>query len=173
MFNRYALLTHPYYPSFHRFIRAYSTPLQPVLKSWGASKRHMNKPDFVRTGGFHPPPHADIPKGQLGKFLALQRRPWDKLPPGARALAERALRGGMPNLIGNATEFGSTRVYFHDRHGRYPNDTEWRAFTEAYARGKAWTWIGPVPGLDQKGNTFFIQRRLAALPSPAVRVLPP
>jgi hypothetical protein len=171
MFNRYALFTHPYYPTFHQFIRAYSTPLQPVLKSWGASKRH--KADFVRTGGFHKPPHANIPKGQLGKFLALQRRPWSKLPAGARALALRALRGKMPNLVGNATEFGSTRVYFYDRHGRYPNDEEWLRFTMAYARGKKWSWIGDVQGLDQRGNTFFVDNRISNLPSPAVQVMPP
>lgn len=173
MFNRYALLTHPYYRTFHQFIRAYSTPLQPVLNSAGASRRHMNNPDYVRTGGFHKKPNDDVPKGQLGRFLALQRRPWAQLPAGARALAERALKGQMPNVIGNATEFGSTRVYYHDRYKKYPTPSQWRTFTETYARSKKWTWIGDVPDLDQNGNTFFVQNRLASLPVPAVRVIPP
>jgi hypothetical protein len=32
MLNRYALFTHRYYPTFHQFIRAYSTPLQQSSK---------------------------------------------------------------------------------------------------------------------------------------------
>src|SRR5262249_3813025 len=48
MINRYALFTRTVYPTFHGFIRAYSTPLQPVLRSRGAAQRHMDNPDFVR-----------------------------------------------------------------------------------------------------------------------------
>ena len=173
MFNRYAFFTRKYYKTFHNFIRAYSTPLQPVLRSWGASRRHMNKPDFVRTGGFHKPPHSDIPKGQLRSFLNLQKRPWEKLPEAARALALSALTGRVPNPIGNASEFGSTYVYFRDRHRRNPTDQEWREFTVAYARSKKWQWIGPVNGLNQKKNAFFVQPRVAALSRDTVRVLPP
>lgn len=172
MLNRYALFTRKYYKTFHAFLRAYSTPLQPVLRSWGAARRHMDKPAFVRTGGVYKPPHDNIPKGQLRQFLALQKRPWAKLPLPARTLALAALGGTLPNPIGNASEFGSTYVYFHDRHRRYPSDAEWRAFTEAYARGKAWRWIGPVAGLDQKRNAFFVQAKVARLPAAAVRVEP-
>ncbi|CAG9165471.1 penicillin-insensitive murein endopeptidase [Cupriavidus respiraculi] len=172
MLNRYALFTRKYYKTFHAFLRAYSTPLQPVLRSWGAARRHMDKPAFVRTGGVYKPPHDNIPKGQLRQFLALQKRPWAKLPLPARTLALAALGGSLPNPIRNASEFGSTYVYFHDRHRRYPSDAEWRAFTEAYARGKAWRWIGPVAGLDQKRNAFFVQAKVARLPAGAVRVEP-
>ncbi|MBY4949719.1 penicillin-insensitive murein endopeptidase [Cupriavidus respiraculi] len=172
MLNRYALFTRKYYKTFHAFLRAYSTPLQPVLRSWGAARRHMDKPAFVRTGGVYKPPHDNIPKGQLRQFLSLQKRPWAKLPLPARTLALAALGGSLPNPIGNASEFGSTYVYFHDRHRRYPSDAEWRAFTEAYARGKAWRWIGPVAGLDQKRNAFFVQAKVARLPAGAVRVEP-
>jgi hypothetical protein len=173
MFNRYALFTHKYYPTFHQFIRAYSTPLQPVLKSWGAAKRHMHKPEFVRTGGYYDPPHADIPRGQLRRHLQLQATPWGRLPQPARALALRALTGQVPNPIGNASEFGSTYVYFHDKHKRYPTDAEWRQYTEAYARRKKWIWIGPVSDLNQKKNTFFVQKRVANLAAGAVRLAPP
>jgi hypothetical protein len=172
MFNRYALFTHRYYQTFHNFIRAYSTPLQPVLRSWGAAKRHMNKPEFVRTGGYYPPPHNDVPRGQLRRFLRLQATPWGQLPQSARSLAEQALAGRVSNPIGNASEFGSTYVYFHDRHRRYPTDEEWQRFTEGYARSKGWRWIGPVPGLNQKKNTFFVQARVADLPPGTVRVIP-
>jgi hypothetical protein len=172
MFNRYALLTRPYYRTFNAFLRAYSTPLQPVLKSWGASRRNMDRPDFVRTGGtFGPPAPPGIPRGQRRAYLDLQRRPWAQLPAAARSVAVRALGGAIPNPIGNATEFGSTYVYFHDANRRYPNPDEWRRFTEQYAARMGWQWIGPVPGLDQNKNTFFVQRRLAGLPVPAVRVL--
>ena len=173
MFNRYAFFTHKYYKTFHSFIRAYSTPLQPSLRSWGAAKRHMHKPEFVRTGGYYAPPHGDIPRGQLQRFLKLQATPWNQLPQSARTLAEQAMRGQVPNPIGNASEFGSTYVYFHDRYRRFPNDEEWRRYTETYARGKGWSWIGPVPGLNQKKNTFFVQKRVASLPPGTVRMVPP
>jgi len=172
MLNRYALFTHKYYKTFHSFIRAYSTPLQPVLRSWGAAKRHMHKPDFVRTGGSYKPPHDNIPKGQLRNFLNLQQRPWEKLPAPARALALNALSAKVPNPIGNASEFGSTHVYFRDRHRRNPSDEEWRHFTSTYARSKGWQWIGPVSGLNQKKNAFFVQSRVARLPRGTVRVIP-
>ncbi|WP_019066866.1 penicillin-insensitive murein endopeptidase [Streptomyces hokutonensis] len=172
MFNRYALLTRPYYRTFNAFLRAYSTPLQPVLKSWGASRRNMGRADFVRTGGtFGPPAPPGIPRGQRRAYLDLQQRPWAQLPSAARSVAVRALGGAIANPIGNATEFGSTYVYFHDANRRYPNPDEWRRFTEQYAAKMGWRWIGPVAGLDQNSNTFFVQRRLAALPVPAVRVL--
>lgn len=81
MLNRYALFTRTVYPTFAAFIRAYSTPLQPVLNSRGAAERHMNDPDFVRTGGTYP--GSTVPKGQLRRFLELQRRPWHELPAAA------------------------------------------------------------------------------------------
>ncbi|HHT9126836.1 MAG TPA: hypothetical protein ACFYD6_13625 [Candidatus Brocadiia bacterium] len=173
MFNRYAFFTHKYYKTFHNFIRAYSTPLQPVLRSWGAAKRHMHKPEFVRTGGYYAPPHDNIPRGQLRRFLRLQTTSWSQLPESARSLAEQAMKGGVLNPIDNASEFGSTYVYFHDRYRRYPSNDEWRQFTEAYARSKGWIWIGQVPGLNQKKNTFFVQKRVANLPQRIVRVVPP
>ncbi|NGO14230.1 hypothetical protein G5C60_43225, partial [Streptomyces sp. HC44] len=174
MFNRYALLTRTLYPSFHAFLRAYSTPLQHVLRNWQAARRAQRRPDFVPTGDTYPrPAPPGIPRGQLGRYRTLQQRPWQHLPAAARTLAARALTGALPNPIGNATEFGSTRQYFHDRYDRYPSPAEWQAYTERFAARKDWQWIGPVPGLDQDGNTFFVQRRLAFLAPGAVRVLPP
>jgi hypothetical protein len=175
MFNRYALFAHTVYPTFQAFIRAYSTPLQPVLQSRGAAQRHMDDPDFVRTGGTYPA--TSIPKGQLGRFLRLQQRPWADLPAAARALALRALSGDQPNPgIGNASEFANTAVYFKDRYKRLPNEEEWRRFTIDFPRsaGKSWTWIGDVPGLVQyTKNTFYLDDRARSLPAGAARVLPP
>jgi hypothetical protein len=171
MFNRYALFTHKYFPTFHQFIRAYSTPLQPVLKSWGAARRHMHKKTFVRTGGTYAPGHPEVPKGQLRQHLNLQKTPWGSLPQGARIVAEAAIKGHLRNPIGLASEFGSTYVYFHDQYGRYPRDEEWRRYTEAYARGKKWVWVGSIPGLNQKENAMFIQAAVAKLPPGTVRVV--
>ena len=173
MFNRYALFTHKYYPTFHQFIRAYSTPLQPVLKSWGAAKRHMNKPQFVRTGGYYFPPHNDIPKGQLRSFLDLQATPWKRLPRGAQTLATQALKGQAPNPIGLASEFDNTFVYFRDKYNRNPNEVEWRKFTEDFARAKDLVWIGENPRLNQKKNAFFIKNQVAKLSPNTVRLTPP
>jgi hypothetical protein len=175
MLNRFALFARTMYPTFQGFIRAYSTPLQPVLQSRGAAQRHMDNPDFVRTGGTYP--GTSIPMGQLGRFLRLQQTPWADLPPAARALAQRALSGGQPNPgIGNASEFGDTAVYFKDRHKRVPSEAEWRRFTIDFPRsaGKKWTWIGDVPGLVQYcRNTFYLDDRARILPAGVVRVLPP
>jgi hypothetical protein len=175
MFNRYALFTRTVYPSFEAFIRAYSTPLQPVLRSRGAAERHMNDPDFVRTGGIYP--GTSVPKGQLGRFLQLQKRPWQELPAAARALALRALTGGQPNPgIGNASEFANTAVFFRDRNKRLPDEAEWRRFSTDYPRnaGKKWTWVGDVPGLIQyRRNTFYLDDRARSLSAGAIRVVPP
>ena len=165
MFNRYALFTRTVYPSFEAFVRAYSTPLQPVLNSRGAAERHMDNPDFVRTGGTYP--GTSVPKGQLGRFLRLQRTPWRELPAAARALALRALSGGQPNPgIGNASEFADTAVYFKDRNKRVPDRSRVAPFHHRLSRsaGKKWTWIGDVPGLVQyRRNTFYLDDRVRGL----------
>jgi hypothetical protein len=171
MLNRYALFTNKYYPTFHQFIRAYSTPLQPVLKSVGAAKRHAHKPEFVRTGGTYT--GTDVPRGQLKQFLKLQQTAWGALPASARSLAERALKGQVPNPIGNASEFASTKVYFRDKNKRWPRDfDEWQRFTEAFAASKKWVWVGPIAELDQMNNAFFIDKRVANLAPGSVRVVP-
>lgn len=170
MLNRYGLFTHKYYQSLHQFLRAYSTPLQAVLKNVGAVRRHMKNPDFVSVGGSYP--GTTVPRGQLGRFLRMQRTPWNSLPRGARSLAVRALSGQVPNPIGNATEFGNTSVYFRDKNRRLPADyNEWRRFTEAFAQRKGWAWVGPITGLNQRGNAFFVQRRVQHLPIGSVRIL--
>ena len=65
MFNRYALFTRRHYPTFTAFIRAYSTTLQPVLRSSRAAARHHWRGDqvFRRAGGLYP--GTQIPRGQL------------------------------------------------------------------------------------------------------------
>ncbi|MEU6114371.1 penicillin-insensitive murein endopeptidase [Streptomyces sp. NPDC047117] len=174
MFNRYALLTRRHYATFEAFLRAYSTPLQQVLKDWRAARRHMHRPDYVRTGDtYKAPAPPGIPRGQLRGFHRLQQSRWDQLPDAARSAAFRALTGAIPNPIGNATEFGSTWQYFRDAHRRSPNLAEWQQYTVALAQRKGWSWIGPVPGIDQTKNAFFTDRRLAGLPRGAVRILPP
>jgi hypothetical protein len=184
MFNRYALFTGRLraFDRFHTFIRAYSTPLQPVLRSGGAAKRHMQRPEFVRTGGTYGAPYQNVPRGQLERHLRLQRTPWASLPAEARSLAERALRGDVPNPgIGIASDFANTAVYFKDRHGALPRTyEEWRAFTEGYASERCHkdqrgcTWIGRVNGLDQvRKNAFFIDNRVRDLSARAVQIIRP
>ncbi len=171
MFNRYALFTHAVYPTFSRFIRAYSTPLQAVLNSGGAAARHYKSPDFERTGGNYTGKYAHVPRGQLRRFLKLQALPWSSLPASARALAERAIRGQLPNPIGNASEFEDTAVYFRQAHGRLPTMDEWRAYNAKVGRSKKRSWIGDVPGLTQyHKNAFFVDNRVAKLPQGTVVV---
>lgn len=183
MFNRYALFirqSRKYSrkcPTFHQFIRAYSTTLQPCLRSLGAAKRNRTKTDWVECpdGSFYK--DTNIRRGQRQKYLNLQRRPWSRLPVPARTLAEKALKGQVPNPIGLASEFASTRVYFKQRHKRNPNITEWRRFTKRHANRKGWTWIGTTPLLSEerqmKKNAFFVDNRVKNLPSNAVQVISP
>ncbi|WP_457143988.1 D-alanyl-D-alanine carboxypeptidase family protein [Mycobacterium sp. URHB0021] len=174
MFNRYALFTYDDYPTFSSFIRAYSTTLQPVLRNPQAAARHMHRPpsEFVRTGGSYP--DTDIPRGQLRRHLDIQKAPWSAVKRSARQLATRALTGQLPNPgIGLATQFASTRIYFHQKQGRNPTVEEWRRYTADFAKTKDWKWIGDVVGLNQLKNAFFVQRPAAGLPVDAVRVLPP
>lgn len=185
MINRYAFFTHRNYPTFSEFIRAYSTPLQPVLRSWRAAQRHADTPGFVRTGGtYDPPAPPRLPKGQTRRHLDLQARSWNQLSPGARALTERVLRGEAPSPIGTASEFLSTRIIFKQNHGgREPNLTEWREFTTGFKRNKGFQWIGDVPKLNQMKNAFFTRTlrvrprdpaspRYADLPPNTVQVVP-
>lgn len=172
MFNRYALFTHRVFPAFADFVRAYSTTLQPVLRSAQAAARHMHRPEFVRTGGTYP--GTDIPRGQLRRHLDIQRAPWRSVKLSARNLAIRALTGRLANPgIGLASEFASTRVYFKQHNGRYPTVDEWRRYTVDLAARKRWRWVGDVPGLNQMKNAFFVDLRAAGLPADAVRILPP
>jgi murein DD-endopeptidase MepM/ murein hydrolase activator NlpD len=173
MFNRYALFTNTKYHTFHSFLRNYSTPLQPVLHNWRAAQRHIQNPKFVRTGGtYDPPAPPGIPRGQLQRFISLQQTPWEKLPLEARTLAERALRGEIPNPgIGIASEFANTAVYFRQAKGRGPTYEEWRQYTEELGRKKKWTWVGDVPHLQQmKVNAFFIDNRVKHLNANVIRV---
>lgn len=171
LINRFALFTRRVYPTFSAFIRRYSTPLQPVLNSSGAARRHMNSSSFKRTGGFYRRA-PNVPKGQLRRHLDLQARPWNSLSSSARALATRALSGGMANPgIGLASEFASTRIFFRSRNGRNPNDQEWRDYTRKLARRKNWQWIGDVPGINQRGNAFFLDNRARGRPVNDVRVV--
>jgi murein DD-endopeptidase MepM/ murein hydrolase activator NlpD len=174
MFNRYALFTYRYYPSFTAFIRRYSTTLQPVLANPRAAARHYQKGDSVyrRTGGFYP--GTQIPKGQLIRHLRIQAAPWSAVKESARHLATRALRGDLSNPgIGLASEFASTYVFFKQRYGRKPSHQEWRMYTQRLAAAKGWTFVGDVNGIDPTKNAFFVQNRVRSLPSNAVRVSRP
>lgn len=149
------------YPTFRAFIRAYCTPLQPFLKAQGAIDRHRRRGT--------PMVEVEPGKWQLQRHVDLQQRPWERLPAGARAVAERVLARGGASPCGNATQFCSTATYFHDEHGRRPDDAELEAYTREFATGKRWTWI-PVTGADPRDNVFFAEDRFAALPANAVRV---
>lgn len=179
MFNRYALVRHTLYPTFHSFIRAYSTTLQPVLLNWRAAQRHLDSPEFVPSGGTYTTKGAPlgIPKGQLRRHLAFQARAWDQLPAGARTLTLQAVRGSLPNPgIGLASEFVSTRILWMQANStkREPTEQEWRSFTETFPARvkKAYAWIGDVPSINQRKNAFFRYDVDASLPPDAVRVMP-
>lgn len=175
MINRFGLFTHrSYYRTFASFIRSYSTTLQPELRSAQAAARHAGTPEFVESGRGNYP-GTDIPRGQLRRHLDVQKAPWESIKPAARALATRALTGGLVNPgIGLASEFASTRIYYRQAHGRQePSRAQWKEYTLRHAARKKWRWVGDVPGLDQMKNAFFLDLRVADLPAGSVRVLAP
>jgi hypothetical protein len=179
MFNRYALVRHTLYKTFHSFIRAYSTTLQPVLLNWKAAQRHVNSPEFVPSGGTYTTKGAPpgISKGQLKRHLAFQARAWADLPAPARTLTLDALRGTLPNPgIGLASEFVSTRILWMQAKStkREPTEQEWRTFTQNFPARvkKPYAWIGDVPHINQRKNAFFQYLSDANLPVGAVSVVP-
>lgn len=162
MINSYMLRpVRDLYPTFTAFVRAYCTPLQPWLKSQGAIDRHKKRKT--------PMVEVEPGKWQLVRHVEIQKRPWADLPPGARAVVERVLRGKEPSPCGNATQFCSTAVYFHDKHGRRPTDEEHAEYTREYAESKSWVWV-PIPGANARSNVFFEEKRFADLPERVVTV---
>ncbi|MFC1705198.1 hypothetical protein ACFL59_00065 [Planctomycetota bacterium] len=152
------------YPTFKSFIRAYCTPLQPYLKSKGAIERHRKRGT--------PMEEVEPGRWQLTRHLKLQRRSWDKLSEGARAIVVRVLRGESDSVCGNATQFCSTAIFFRDRHDRRPTDDEHKTFTEEFAKKKKWSWFIPKDS-NVRENCFFEELRFSNVPRPAVRVLRP
>lgn len=173
MLNRFGLFAHRVYPTFSAFLRAYSTPLQPVLLNKQVAAHYANDSRFRRLGGTYP--GTTIARGQLQHHLDLQQTPWDRLLPLARRLALEALTGRMAETgIGLASEFASTWILY-GRHVGSANRTDagWLVFTQNFRRDKGWRWIGSQPTLDQKRNAFFVDPRAAGLPADSVRIVPP
>jgi N-acetyl-anhydromuramyl-L-alanine amidase AmpD len=172
MFNRYAFFR-PVVKSWGRFgnfIRRYSTPLQPYLYSAGAARRHHKSPDWVSMPQHGTYPGTQIARGQLGRFLKLQQRPWTSLSAASRQLATRAMQGAIPNQIGAASEFGNTAVYFKDKHGKAPTRAQWEQFTRDYARSKGWRWLEQAPYDQYRRNVLFVNGKALRYPAGA-RVL--
>jgi murein DD-endopeptidase MepM/ murein hydrolase activator NlpD len=170
MLNRFALFTHRVYRTFTSFLRAYSTPLQPVLINKNVARHYLNDPRFRQLGGTYP--GTTIPRGQLQHHLDLQETSWERLRPLARTIAVEALMGRMPDTgIGLASEFASTWILYGRRVGP-TNRTEagWLDYTQRFKRDKGWRWIGQQPNLDQKRNAFFVDPRAANLPPDSVQV---
>jgi hypothetical protein len=189
MFNRYAFFRNgvPGWGTFGQFLRQYSTPLQPQLRSSRAAYRHWQKcvPDpsakacnyvsMAETHGYYP--GTQIPVGQLRPFVELQRRPWERLSAEGRNLATLALQGAIPNLIGTVSEFGDTAVYWRDankvRDRDRPTRDEWLAFTRAYVAKKKWIWPSDTKPYDQyRRNVLFVNGRARNLTSGAT-IVPP
>lgn len=196
MLNRFALLTNRKrlkngYQTFGEFIRAYSTPLQPVL-SYGSAKHHYDKPGYVAVGGTYRQ-NPQVPRGNLAKHLKLQKTCWSALKQGARDAALAVLTGRVASPIGLATEFANTATYYYRQHKTKPTPDQWRAFNARFGEGKkydkgkptldrgGWVWIGDHPKLKQFAvNTFFLRTRtvsgdpsrvpIAQLPSDTVRL---
>ena len=172
MFNRYALFTHTVYSSFTDFIRAYSTTLQPVLRSSRAAARHAHKGDAVywKAGGNYP--GTTIPRGQLVRHRKIQAAPWEEVKASARDLATRALCGELPNPgIGLASEFASTWVFYVQRHKRQPTRAEWETYTRELAQRRSLVWV-PLPEVEPRRNVFFVSQRVSSLPHNSVAVVP-
>ena len=179
MFNRYGVFRHraPSWGSFGGFIQKYSTTLQPMLKSVGAAKRvwrnNQDNPKKypVEVGdGYYK--DTNIKKVQYKKHILLQQKLWEEFSPTIRNMVTRILTGQISNPgIGIASEFASTRIYYKQHYGKFPNERQWRIFTQKHEKHK-WTWVGDVSGINQMKNAFFIVNRLKNVPSSALRVVP-
>ncbi len=186
MFNRFGILRHRVksWGSFQKFLRQYSTTLQPMLKSKGAAERvwknHSKNPEkypIVVGKGFYK--GTDIQKVQYQKHVDLQKMKWAEIHPNIRDMVIKMLRGEISNPgIGIATEFASTRIYYKQKHGSFPTATQWRKYTIEYAENrckkgmKGCTWIGDRDNLNQMKNAFFIDNRFINVPADAIRIVP-
>ena len=101
----------------------------------------------------------------------MQNRKWEDIKAPVRSLVLRMLKGEVPNPgIGLASEFASTKVYYKDKFGRYPSETEWETYTRNYAAGKKWEWIGHRSNLNQMKNAFFLRLEHRGIPPEAVQI---
>ena len=103
-----------------------------------------------------------MPKGQLRRFIALQKTGWNSLDEGVRRVAASVLWGVVPNIAGLATDFADTGVYWRDRHPRDkgPTRTQWLEFTKAFAAQKKLIWASDTAPYDQyHRNVLFIQAK--------------
>ena len=182
MFNRYAFFRNdvPSWGSFSDFVRKYSTPLQPYLKSYTSVKDWVAKCNstFDNPGCNYQPttsdlyPGTNIRKGQLKTFLKLQQTPWSSLKESSRRLATQALSGQIDNPIGNASEFADTAVYFKRKHGTKPTRAEWEAYTRGFAASKGWLWRPGSAPYDEFGhNVLFINGKAKNFPPNATNLV--
>jgi len=186
MFNRFGLFNGRLgvQRSFAKFLRAYSTVLQPYLRNPGAARRtlRLNKENPRKypvklLGGSLDPPHDDIPRVQLARHVRIQNMRWNEFSSTLRSLVERAVNSGLPNPgIGIASEFANTMAFLKHTNRR-PTRDDWRRFTERYARtsckrsARGCTWIGERTNLEQVGqNAFFIDNRVKDFPAQVVTV---
>jgi hypothetical protein len=117
-------------------------------------------------------PGTNVRKGQLKTFLKLQQTPWRSLKESSRRLATQALSGQVDNLIGNASEFADTAVYFRRKHGRKPTRAEWEAYTREFAATKARLWRpGQAPYDEFEHNVLFINGKAKNFPPNATRLV--
>ncbi len=178
MFNRYGVFRHrvPAWGSFGDFLRKYSTTLQPMLKSVGAARRvwrnfekDPQKNPIDRGVGNYP--GTNVQRVQYRRHTLLQRQTWNEFSVTIRQMVVDILTGKIENPgIGAASEFASTRVYYHDRTGKWPSTAEWQSFTKNFNREK-WTWVGPISTIDQEKNAFFLDNRLLGVPQDSIRVV--
>ncbi len=183
MFNRFGILRHRVtaWTSFAVFLRAYSTTLQPLLKSSGAAQRAWDnyrrdpvRNDIVSSEDTYP--GTSIRRVQYVRHIRLQQKVWNDFPQYVRTMVTNILNGLIPNPgIGIATDFASTNIFLLTYRRRLGLSTiisteDWRQYTLEYARNKNKIWIGEKPNLDQRKNAFFIDRRFIAVPPNAVKV---
>ena len=187
--NRFALFAHSGsywmkragyrgYATLADFVQAYSTTLQPVLKSVGAARRSIERArqnpakfQYVQTGGVYP--GTSVPRGQLKHHLdRIQQLRWSRLPQGTRDIVLAAFSGTLRSPVGLASEFANTATYYYDAHKRRPDQAAWREFTLAFARKKNWTWLDSTSLRQFQSNAFFVDNRVKDLPADTVRVVP-
>ena len=187
MFNRFGILRHKVkaWSSFGDFLQQYSTTLQPILKSKGAAKRvwkNYNKdPKAYPIKAFpgYYKGEDKVQKVQYQKHLNLRVMEWEQIHSNIREMILDIVQGNIQNPgIGIATEFASTRIYYKQRHGKFPDYEQWVQYTMDYAENRCkkgmrgCTWIGPKENLYQRKNAFFIDNRFVNVPENAIGIYP-
>jgi Papain-like cysteine protease AvrRpt2/Tectonin domain len=132
-----------------------------MLNNFALSRSHLEKKElfheFLRA--YSPVTKRKI-KGKIDEATKMLKSKWTNLEATAKKLAEDALKTGVNNPINYASKFLDTNYLYSKNKVKNgvdeipPTVDEWEEYNTTRLQSD-YTWIGNVPGLNQKGEHAF------------------